>query len=187
MHSPASAAPRSRAFGFCTSTASSARDATRRNILAGANAGRRNEALAAGCPLDQAEPYGDCLTYSLGHYDTWAHWRRNRTVDPDLRAIIRSYEYEDMPRVRAFFFQVTGDHKLCDQNSILVASAIGLGLPIMFVHACDPFRLSRCSLNFRQHASFWTVSASWDSFCDIRIPILVPYPFKAAIRCDHRH
>ena len=24
--------------------------------------------LAAGCPLDQAEPYGDCLTYGPGHY-----------------------------------------------------------------------------------------------------------------------
>jgi hypothetical protein len=51
--------------------------------------------LAAGCPLDQAEPYGDCLTYSAGHYETWAHWRRDRTVDPSLRAIVRAYEYED--------------------------------------------------------------------------------------------
>jgi hypothetical protein len=24
--------------------------------------------LAAGCPLDQAEPYGNCLTYGPGHY-----------------------------------------------------------------------------------------------------------------------
>ena len=38
--------------------------------------------LAAGCPLDQAEPYGDCLTYGPGRYETWAHWRRDRTVDP---------------------------------------------------------------------------------------------------------
>jgi hypothetical protein len=54
--------------------------------------------LAAGCPLDQAEPYGDCLTYGPGHYDTWAHWRRDRTADPALRALVRSYEYEDWPR-----------------------------------------------------------------------------------------
>jgi hypothetical protein len=33
--------------------------------------------LAAGCPLDQAEPYGDCLTYGPGHYETWTHWRRS--------------------------------------------------------------------------------------------------------------
>jgi hypothetical protein len=41
--------------------------------------------LAAGCPLDQAEPYGDCLTYGPGHYETWAQWGRDKTVDPALR------------------------------------------------------------------------------------------------------
>ena len=43
--------------------------------------------LTAGCPLDQAEPYGDCLTYGPGHYETWAQWCRDRTVDPALRAL----------------------------------------------------------------------------------------------------
>jgi hypothetical protein len=56
--------------------------------------------LTASCPLDQAEPYGDCLTYGPGHYETWAQWRRDRTVDPALRALARSYEYEDWPRGR---------------------------------------------------------------------------------------
>ena len=59
--------------------------------------------LAAGCPLDQAEPYGDCLTYGPGHYDSWAQWRRDRTVEPALRAIVCSYEYEDWPRGRIVF------------------------------------------------------------------------------------
>jgi hypothetical protein len=59
--------------------------------------------LAAGCPLDQAEPYGDCLTYGPGHYETWAQWRRDRTVDPALRALVQSYEYEDWPRGRIVF------------------------------------------------------------------------------------
>jgi hypothetical protein len=59
--------------------------------------------LAAGCPMDQAEPYGDCLTYGSGHYETWAHWRRDRTMDPAPRAIVRSYEYEDWPRGRIVF------------------------------------------------------------------------------------
>jgi hypothetical protein len=45
--------------------------------------------LAAGCPLDQAEPYGDCLTYGPGHYETWAQWRRDKTVAPALRALVR--------------------------------------------------------------------------------------------------
>jgi hypothetical protein len=61
--------------------------------------------LAAGCPLDQAEPYGNCRTYGPGHYETWAHWRRDRTVEPALRALVRSYEYEDWPRGRIVFDQ----------------------------------------------------------------------------------
>jgi hypothetical protein len=48
--------------------------------------------LAAGCPLDLAEPYGDCLTYGPGHYEIWDHWRRDRTVEPALRALVRLYE-----------------------------------------------------------------------------------------------
>jgi hypothetical protein len=43
------------------------------------------------------------LTYGPGHYETWAHWRRDRTVDPALRAVARSYEYEDWPRGRIVF------------------------------------------------------------------------------------
>jgi hypothetical protein len=45
--------------------------------------------LAAGWPLDQAEPYGP------GHYETWAQWRRDKTVDPARRTLARSYKYED--------------------------------------------------------------------------------------------
>ncbi len=59
--------------------------------------------LAAGCPLEQAEPYGDCLTYGPGHYETWAQWRRERTVDPALRGTARLYEYEDWPHGRIVF------------------------------------------------------------------------------------
>ena len=59
--------------------------------------------LAAGCPLDRAEPYGDCLTYGPGHYETWAEWRKDRTLNPALRALVRSYEYEDWPLGRIIF------------------------------------------------------------------------------------
>jgi len=59
--------------------------------------------LAAGCPIDQAEAHGDCLTYGPGHYETWVHWRRDRTGDPALRALVRSYEYEAWPRGRIVF------------------------------------------------------------------------------------
>jgi hypothetical protein len=74
--------------------------------------------LTAACPLDQAEPYGDCLTYGSGHYKTWAQWRREKTIDPALRAIVRSYGYEDWPRGRIVFdqardlFVIYADRKL---------------------------------------------------------------------------
>ena len=80
--------------------------------------------LAAGCPLDQAEPYGDCLTYGPGHYATWAQWRCDRTVDPALRALVRSYEYEDWPRGRIVFdrsrdlFIIYADRKLVTPATI---------------------------------------------------------------------
>jgi hypothetical protein len=79
--------------------------------------------LAAGS-LDQAEPYGDCLTYGPGHYETWAHWRRDRTVDPALRTLARSYEYEDWPRGRIVFdrardlFIIYADRKLLTPATI---------------------------------------------------------------------
>jgi hypothetical protein len=80
--------------------------------------------LTAGCPLDQAEPYGDCLTYGPGHYETWARWRRDKTVDPALRGIARAYEYEDWPRGRIVFdrsrdlFIIYADRKLLTPATI---------------------------------------------------------------------
>jgi hypothetical protein len=32
-------------------------------------------------------------------------WRRDKTVDPALRAVVRSFEYEDWPRGRIVFDQ----------------------------------------------------------------------------------
>ena len=80
--------------------------------------------LAAGCPLDRAEPYGDCLTYGPADYETWAQWRRDRTVDPALRALVRSYEYEAWPLGRIVFdrprdlFILYADRKLLTPATI---------------------------------------------------------------------
>jgi hypothetical protein len=80
--------------------------------------------LTSGCPMDRAEPYGDCLTYGPGHYEIWAQWRRDRKVDPALRAIVRSYEYEDWPRGRIVFdrsrdlFILYADRKLMTPATI---------------------------------------------------------------------
>jgi hypothetical protein len=81
--------------------------------------------LAVGCSIDQAEPYGNCLTYGPDHYETWAQWRRGTRIDPVLRAIVRSYEYEDWPRGRIVFdrsrdlFILYADRKLISQAMIV--------------------------------------------------------------------
>jgi hypothetical protein len=68
--------------------------------------------------------YRNCLTYIPGHYETGYHWRRDRTVDPALRAIVRSYEYEDWPRGRIVFdrardlFILYADRKLMTPATI---------------------------------------------------------------------
>jgi hypothetical protein len=80
--------------------------------------------LTVGCQLDQAETYGDCLTYGPGHFETWAQWQRDRTVDPALRALVRFYEYEDWPRGRIVFdwvrdlFVLYADRKLLTPASV---------------------------------------------------------------------
>ena len=51
--------------------------------------------LAIGCPLEDAEPYGDFLTFGPGHYEIWKRWRASPDTDAALRIVVRTYEYED--------------------------------------------------------------------------------------------
>ena len=64
---------------------------------------RESRLLTAGCPLAAAEPYGDCLTFPLGHYEIWGQWRSTKNPDAVLRAVARTFEYEDWPRGRIVF------------------------------------------------------------------------------------
>ena len=80
--------------------------------------------LAAGGPLDQAELYGDCLTYGPGHYETWDHWRRDRIVDPALRALVRSHEYEDWPRGRIVFDRTRDQFILYADRKLMTPATI---------------------------------------------------------------
>jgi hypothetical protein len=61
--------------------------------------------FGTGCPplvwVLRIRPCGDCLTYSPGHYKTWDHWRRDRTVEPALRAIVQSSETKNAWVLRA--------------------------------------------------------------------------------------
>lgn len=60
-----------------------------------------------GCSLDEAEEYGDCLTYGEGHYETWNAWRDGTlpltSEVRDLRPIIAQAEYEEWPRGRVIY------------------------------------------------------------------------------------
>jgi hypothetical protein len=64
--------------------------------------------LAVGCSLEAAEPYGDFLTFPEGHYEVWERWRNIKDRDAALRAVVRSFEYEDWPRGRIVFDQSKG-------------------------------------------------------------------------------
>jgi hypothetical protein len=66
---------------------------------------------------------------------TWAHWRRDRTVEPALRALVRSYEYEIWPRGRIVFdrardlFIIYADRKLMT-SAMIARTATQFHLPV---------------------------------------------------------
>lgn len=65
--------------------------------------------VTASTPLDQAEPYGNCLTHPGGHLETWEAWR---ALGPaglarrGLPAAIARHEYEHFPRGRVVFHRL---------------------------------------------------------------------------------
>ena len=59
--------------------------------------------LTAGCSLEAAESYGDCLTFPDGHYEVWERWRKTSDPDAALRSLLRTFEYEEWPRGRLVF------------------------------------------------------------------------------------
>jgi hypothetical protein len=73
--------------------------------------------LAASSTLNNAEPYGDCLTFGPGHHEIWQGWRRSRELDAAARAAVRAYGYEDWPRGRIVFDRVQDRFNLyCDRK-----------------------------------------------------------------------
>jgi hypothetical protein len=80
--------------------------------------------LTAGCYLEAAEPYGDFLTFAGGHHAVWASWRKIRDPNAALRALVRTFEYEEWPRGRIVFdqqkklFTLYADRKLTPRETI---------------------------------------------------------------------
>jgi hypothetical protein len=61
------------------------------------------------------------------------HWRRDRTIDPALRALVRSYEYEDWPRGRIVFDRARDLFILYADRKLLT--------PAMIAHIATQFHL----------------------------------------------
>lgn len=91
--------------------------------------------LTRGCPLSSAEHYGDCLTFSEGHYETWTAWQRRTLLLPikALRGTVSTTEYENWPRGRIVYekpaaqFLIYADKQLLGTARLaLIRAAFGL-------------------------------------------------------------
>jgi hypothetical protein len=80
--------------------------------------------LTAGCSLETAELYGEFLTFADGHYEVWERWRNINYHDPALRAIVRTFEYEDWPRGRIVFDQMKKHFILFADRKLMLSGAI---------------------------------------------------------------
>ena len=59
--------------------------------------------VATGCPVAEAAPYGDCLTYDDGPAEVWSLWResgKDWLESAGLPTLILSSEYDEHPRGR---------------------------------------------------------------------------------------
>jgi hypothetical protein len=75
--------------------------------------------LSAGCSLEAAEPYGDFLSFPGGHYEVWERWRQRMDLDAALRALVRSFEYEDWPRGRIVYDRSKKRFTLCADAKLM--------------------------------------------------------------------
>jgi hypothetical protein len=86
--------------------------------------------------LDNAEPYGDCMTHAAGHYDRWQEWQALGGAGCALAGYpdrIASTEYDEWPRGRIVYqtpalrFVLYADRRL-QQPAIIDALKTVFGL-----------------------------------------------------------
>jgi hypothetical protein len=87
-------------------------------------AGGEPQLLTASCPLSQAEPYGDFLTFGPGHYEVWDGWRISRKLSAAARAVVSAYEYEDWPRGRIVLDKINDRFVLYADRQLMDAAHI---------------------------------------------------------------
>jgi hypothetical protein len=86
--------------------------------------------------LDEAEPYGDCITHAAGHYERWEEWQAlgaSGLLAKGYPAAIASTEYDEWPRGRIVHevpsrrFVIYADRRLQSREIAgAVKSAFGL-------------------------------------------------------------
>lgn len=93
--------------------------------------------ICAGAALEDAETYGEMLTYSLGHYEIWEGWQRlgaTQLARKGFPSIIATTLYDQWPRGRVVHnlstrsFILYADRKL-QQPAILTRVMTTFGLP----------------------------------------------------------
>ncbi len=100
--------------------------------------------------LDEAEPYGDCITHAAGHYERWEEWK---ALGGTVRAAagypnrIASTEYDQWPRgrivyeVRSRRFVLYADRRLQQPDIIdAVRNVFGLGGSEVIVRSDSHYR-----------------------------------------------
>jgi hypothetical protein len=77
--------------------------------------------------LDEAEPYGDCITHAAGHYERWQEWQAlgiGQLAAMGYPAHIASTEYDEWPRGRIVYetktrrFALYADRRLQKPDTI---------------------------------------------------------------------
>lgn len=124
-------------------------------------------------PLARAEPYGDYLTHSMGHYEYWTYlsrFGREGLGYRKLPLIIAIDEYEEWPRGRIVYdasfnhFVIYIDRKLQNPDIVeRIAAAFGI-LPGTYIHAFDSHYRSTKAIRDRGTIGPWWISVPTDQY-----------------------
>ncbi|WP_174279398.1 hypothetical protein [Sphingomonas bacterium] len=103
--------------------------------------------VAAGCELEHAAPYGDCLTYDGGHAEHWEQWQQagGHWLNANgLPAAILTSEYDEHPRGRI----------VKDPGGFVLYADRRLQTPARIAAVCERFGLEVGSTSIRSDSHY---------------------------------
>ncbi len=107
--------------------------------------------------LDEAEPYGDCITHARGHYECWQEWQAlggTGLATKGYPTKIASTEYDEWPRGRVVYeipanrFVLYADRQLQRPDIVAALKTI--------------FGIATADVVIKSDLHYRTRSASWD-------------------------